>query len=106
MASNHLADRHEPGRELRAVLLVLDRPVEPVFRIGRLRQAIETALEARRESPGVGSQAPLLDAPLRDDHVVGPGIDEADRALMACRRHGQLGVLGEAPDSIQLGPPG
>ena len=38
-----------------------------------------------------------MDAPLGDDHVVVPGVDEADRAVVRGPAQGGLGVPGEVP---------
>src|SRR5262249_29251214 len=54
----------------------------------------------------VGPQAALLDAALGDDHVVRPGVDEADRAIVLAVAHRLLGLVGEVPQALQLVPAG
>src|SRR5262249_46338147 len=73
----------------------------PMLWIRALRDSIEPALDGRAKSRGVGVKAPQVNPPLGNDHIVRPGVDEADRTLMSPSPHRKLGILGEAPDAYQ-----
>ncbi len=88
------------------ILFVLDRSVHPVLGIDRLGQSIELLERGCGKALGVSIQATSMNASLGDDHVVSPGVDKPDRAIMASLAQGQFGIRRETLDPLQLGSPG
>ncbi len=70
------------GLRCGVVLPALDRLVHPELGVGLLSQAVERARQARGEPPGIGLEAAAMNAPLGNDHVVVPCVDQPDRAVV------------------------
>ena len=107
VAPDHLRDRHDPGPAGRVVLAGLDRPVHPRLRVQLLAGHIRRATPSRPEPPRVVVEAGRVDAPLRDDDVVVPGVDESDRAVERAFRPPDrpLGIDAEVPGLPPAGQP-
>ena len=80
---DHCRDRDDLGPSVRVVLLTLDRPVDPRLGVRLLADDVSLSPPAGGKASGVGFEAGLVDSTLRDDDVVVPGIDEADRAIVS-----------------------
>ena len=101
MPFDHVADRDHPRLPVGVVLLALDRDVKPVLGIGGLGEQVESA-ERGGKAPGVGRQAAALNAPLGNDHIVSPGVDEPDRTIVMAGG-GSPRSFGETQDSLEPG---
>src|SRR5262249_54988340 len=81
------------------------RLVNPIFGIGCPRHAVEPALYGRTKSRRIGDQAAQVNPTLRDDYIMSPRVDEADRAVRGGALHGCLGIRTKAPDALQTRSP-
>src|SRR6516165_9914092 len=103
---HHRADSYDSCGARRAVLFPLDDVDEPGLGIGPLRQAVEGALPEHWKSARVGAKARPLDSSLGNDHVVVPGVDKTNRAVVVGFAQSGLGTASEAPYAAEASPTG
>src|SRR5262249_14348946 len=98
MPTHHVAHGHNPGPAVGCILLALDGPIRGKLGVEHLAQDIQPANQGTLETERVGAQAAVVNAALGNDHVVWPGVDEADGTVILCLLERSLGVAGEVPD--------
>ncbi len=102
---HHVAHRDDLRPAIGVILPSLDLAIHRILGVERFAQPIERLLRGGRKSPGVGQHAPPVGPALGDDHVVRPGVDQADGAVVGFLIEDRGGLPREVPDLAELRPP-